>query len=485
MIGSLLHWWNGLLAPWSALFITGEWIIRIVMLLVVPFRRSPDAARGWLLLVFFEPVLGLTLYLIIGRPTPPRWRAVRFRQLPAALAPTIERLRRSATVLRPDMGPALAPIIALAERLGTIPITGGNQAEILTDYLATIERLVAEIDAATHHVHLLFYIFADDDVGGRVIEALQRASGRGVQCRVLIDSVGSKPWRRTVLHRLVAAGVQAHAVLPVGPLRRRAGRIDLRNHRKIAVMDGRVGYTGSLNIVNPDFKPGLTYEELMVRVTGPVTLALQFLFAGDWYVETGELLDDVAIFPAPVAEGAVAAQALPSGPLYPHANNQWLITALVHSACTRVVITTPYFVPDAPLLQAVQTAVLRGAEVHLVVPGQDDQLLVTLAQKSYYGELLDAGVRIHRYQPRFLHAKHVTIDDQVSWIGSSNMDVRSFVLNEEVVLLFYDRQLTAQLVREQQRYFRDSHPLTADQWRRRPRRTRIVQNLARLLSPLL
>ena len=274
-------------------------------------------------------------------------------------------------------------------------------------------------------------------------------------------------------------------MLPVGLLRRRAGRIDLRNHRKIAVIDGRIGYTGSLNIVDPDFKPGLTYEELMVRVTGPIALALQFLFAGDWYVETGELLDHPAVFPEPMVAGTVAAQALPSGPLYARANNQWLVTALVHSARQRVVITTPYFVPDAPLLQALQTAVLRGAEVHLIVPGQNDQLLVTLAQKSYYGELLDAGVQIHRYQPRFLHAKHVTIDDRMAWIGSSNMDVRSFVLNEEVVLLFYDSGVAAQVARQQERYFRESHSLTPQQWRARPRRTRILQNLARLMSPLL
>jgi cardiolipin synthase len=484
MIDPAVHW------PMAAgdmgqLFLIGEWIIRLLMMVVVPMRRTPDAARGWLLLIFFEPVLGLIVYLVIGRPTPPRWRAARFRQLPAALAPTIERLRASPNVSHPDLGPAQAPIIALAERLGTMPILSGNTAEVMAEYEDIITRLIADIDSARNHVHLLFYIFADDPTGSRIIEAVARATQRGVRCRVLIDTVGSKPWRRTVIHRLRQAGAEAHAVLPVGLLRRRAGRIDLRNHRKIALIDGRVGYTGSLNLVDPDFKPGLTYEELMVRATGPIVLALQFLFVADWYVETAELLTDAGTYPDPATTGTIAAQALPSGPLYARANNQWLITALVHSARRRVVITTPYFVPDAPLMQALQTAVLRGADVHLIVPGQDDQVLVTLAQKSYYDELLAAGVRIHRYQPRFLHAKHVTIDDGLAWIGSSNMDVRSFVLNEEVVLLFYDAAVVAQLVRLQERYVRDSRELTTEQWRHRPFGTRVVQNLARLMSPLL
>lgn len=479
--------WNGSGFPhaWVELFFIGEWLIRLGMLIVVPFRRTPEAAKGWLLLVFFEPLLGLALYLVIGRPRQPAWRATRFAGLPRALGPTVERLRSYPSVFHPDLGEGLAPTVALTEGLASIPILGGNRVEVLASYAAIIDRLIADIDGAAHHVHLLFYIFADDATASRVIEALSRAAARGVRCRVLVDAIGSKAWIPRLLPRLRAMGVDARAVLPVGLFRRGAGRLDLRNHRKIAVIDGRAAYTGSLNLVAPDFKHGLTYEELMVRITGPAVLALQYVFLADWYVEAGELLDDPAIMPDPEICGDVAVQALPSGPLYPRANAAWLIVALAHAARRRLVITTPYFIPDESLLLALKTAALRGVEVDLVVPAQDDQVLVCLAQKSYYGELLQAGVRIYRYRPRFLHAKHVTVDESISWVGSSNMDVRSFTLNEEVVVLLFGSAVNQALRTEQARYFRESEFLVPAAWEARPLATKVVQNLARLLSPLL
>jgi len=470
---------------WVELFFVGEWLIRLGMLIVVPFRRTPEAAKGWLLLVFFEPLLGLALYLAIGRPRPPAWRAARFAELPAALRPTVDRLRAHPNVFHPDLGHGLAQTVALSEGLSSIPILGGNQVEVLSDYGGIVDRLVGDIDGALDHVHLLFYIFADDATASRVIEALRRAVKRGVRCRVLVDAMGSKSWTPRLLPHLRALGVEVKAVLPVGLFRRKAGRMDLRNHRKVAVVDGRIGYTGSLNLVAPDFKPGLTYEELMVRIMGPAVLALQYVFLADWFVETGELLDGPGIMPDPDVAGSVAIQALPSGPLYPRANTRWLIVSLAHAARRRLVITTPYLIPDEPLILALKTAVLRGVEVHLVVPAQDDQLLVCLAQKSYYGELLEAGIRIHRYRSRFLHAKHVTVDETISWVGSSNMDVRSFVLNEEIVVLMFGAQVSASLQREQERYFAESESLSAELWEARPLATKVVQNLARLMSPLL
>ncbi len=227
-----------------------------------------------------------------------------------------------------------------------------------------------------------------------------------------------------------------------------------------------------LNIVDSTFKPGLTYEELMVRVTGPVVLELQAVFVADWFLETGELIGDAETIPEPVITGDMAAQVLPSSPAFPHENTQRLIVALIHAARKRVVITTPYFIPDAALLQALSTAVLRGVDVRLVVPAQDDQILVCLAQKSYYAELLSSGVRICRYGKRFLHAKHATIDGEVAWIGSSNMDIRSFVLNAEVTLLAYDDRVCALLQAEQERYFRDGEWLDATTWSMRRSRAR-------------
>jgi cardiolipin synthase len=223
----------------------------------------------------------------------------------------------------------------------------------------------------------------------------------------------------------------------------------------------------------------------MVRVTGPVVLELQYVFAADWFLETNEVLDGEAEFPCPAIAGAVPAQALASGPAFPMQNNQRLFVALVHGARKRVDLTTPYFIPDEPLLQAMQTAALRGVEVHLVVSAKADQLIVSLAQKSYYEELLEAGVHIHRYHANFLHAKHLSVDDAVALIGTSNLDIRSFALNAELMLLIYDPGVVARLAAEQQRYHANSCLLTLATWEQRPFSAKVVQNLARLLSPLL
>jgi len=470
---------------WLNVFIAAEWVARLAMVVIVPFRRSPEAAKGWLLLIFFEPVAGILLYLLIGRPSLPDWRVERSGEFLKLAQPTYKRLIADPNIFHPDVGGDMAHCVRLAENLGRLPILGGNDADILADYDGTIDRLVADIDVAADHVHLLYYIFGDDATSSRVVDALARAVERGVVCRVLADSLGSRPAFSRLIPRLLEQGILAEETLRVGFFRRKTGRIDLRNHRKIAVIDGDIAYTGSQNLIESTFKPGLDYEELNVRLVGPIALQLQAVFAEDWYLETGEFLGDARYFPDPRIEGRIAAQALPSGPGYPRENNQRLIVSLVHAANRRVVITMPYLVPDDALLQALQTAVLRGVEVILVVPKQMDQILVCLAQRSYYEDLLSYGVRICWYGKSFLHAKHVSIDDEIAWIGSSNLDIRSFALNAEIVVLLYDRGVCARLAVEQARYMRDGEFLDAATWAKRPLHRKVSENLARLLGPLL
>jgi cardiolipin synthase len=382
------------------------------------------------------------------------------------------------------VGAELNKAVTLTEKLGELPILGGNAVEVLADYDAFVDRLVDDIAAASDHVHLLFYIIGDDATTARVVEALGNAVERGVVCRVLADSLGSRPDFDRLRPTLEAAGILAEETMRVG-LFRRAGRLDLRNHRKIAVIDGSIAYTGSQNLVDSTFIPGLTYEELNVRLTGPVALELQAVFAEDWYLETGEFLGDPRYTPDPEIAGDVAVQTLPSGPGYQRENNQRLIVSLIHAANRRIWIVMPYLIPDDALLQALQTAALRGVDVTLIVPLQINQYLVALGQRSYYDELMDAGVRICRYGTRFLHAKCVTIDDAIAWIGSSNLDIRSFALNAEVVVLLYDARVAAAVMAEQSRYIRDGKPLELETWRRRPLAIKVAENLARLLSPLL
>lgn len=469
---------------WAWIYFISEWVIRLIMLVVVPFRRTPAAAKGWLLLIMFEPWVGLLIYLLIGRARLQRRQRERLAKVPQVMAKVTNRLANHPHIFHPELGPTLSQAVTLAENLGQSPILGGNAAELLVDYDGTIARLIADIDQAQQHVHLLYYIFADDSATAPVLEALSRAVRRGVRCRVLADAIGSFKGLRTLRPKLKAIDVEVHAMLPISLLPWKKSRLDLRNHRKIAVVDGRIGYTGSQNMIAADFKEGLAYEEVMVRVTGPVVLELQYIFASDWFLETDEVLDSETEFPDPQIAGSVPAQALPSGPAFPTQNNQRLFVALIHGARNRVVLTTPYFIPDEPLLQAMQTAVLRGVDVHLFVSEKGDQRLVLLAQESYYEELLEAGVQIHIYRKDFLHAKHLSVDDTVAVIGTSNLDIRSFALNAEVMLMLYDSGLAAQLAAEQERYYGYSRLLTLASWKQRSFSKKVAQNLARLLSPL-
>jgi len=463
------------------LYVLSEWAIRFVMLVYVPQRRSPAAARTWLLLIFLLPWPGFLLYAIIGRIKLPAWRLARQREVTGMILAWQER-----HPLPAPASPHPGPIPALVRALGDFRVLDGNTVELLPDYDASIRRLVEAIDGAQHSVHLLYYIFADDDRGGQVVQALLRARARGAECRVLVDAVGSRKFALpALLARLRASGIPAREVLPAGMFRRNAARFDLRNHRKVAVIDNRIAFTGSQNLVNPEFVPGYPNEELVVRVTGPVVIQLQAVFLQDWFFETGELPADPDAIEMPVPTGTSRAQVLPSGPGYERENAQELLVHLFHRAQRSIVLTTPYFVPDEPFLQALRTAVRRGVEVRLVVANPVDKWVMGLAQRSYFDGLLAAGVRIHLYRPHFLHAKHVTIDDDLAIVGSVNMDIRSFALNAEVALLVYDPAVVSEMRAVQERYFTDSTELTADAWAQRPWWLRVAQNTARLGDSLL
>ncbi len=367
-----------------------------------------------------------------------------------------------------------------------MPILGGNDVALIARTEDFIDQLIDDIDAARHHVHLLFYIFADDGTGRRVAEALVRASKRGVKCRVLADAVGSRPMFKRLALQMAEQGIEVRQALPVGLFRRRMARVDLRNHRKLAVIDGCTGYTGSQNLVDAGYgRKDLAWYDLMVRLTGPILLELQSMFVSDWYFETEEILEGGEYFLDPPLKGEIAVQTLPSGPTYPTENYQRIVVAALYAAERRVTITSPYFVPDAAFLQAMQTAVLRGVEVELVVPRRCDQILVGAAGRSYFDELLDMGVKLYLYDKGLLHAKTMCVDESIAFIGSSNFDIRSFALNFEINLLFYGPEVAAQLHDQQRRYMADAFLLSAERWAERPAMKKLFQNVARLLSPLL
>lgn len=455
-----------------------EWLVRIGALAVLPWRRSPAAVRSWLLLIFFLPIPGIVLFMLIGRPRFPRWRRDRFARLKPLAADMARRLLAEASA---PLGPVEQEIADLTIRLGSLPAIGGNAIELIDEYDAVIDRLVADIGQARVHVRILAYIFADDAVGLRVIDALAGAVRRGVPVHVIFDPVGSRAWARGTMRRLTEAGVAVRAALPFR-LRGRTRR-DMRNHRKLYLIDGAIGYAGSQNIVARDFREGVINRELVTRATGPIVAEMEAVFLGDWFLETEELLETMPRIAPPT--GSAIAQLLPSGADYPLAGFETLLVWQVHQARRRAIIVTPYLIPDEDLIGAMRTAALRGVEIDLVVSKVVDQRLVNLAQSSYYRELMQNGVRIFRYRDELLHAKNVSIDGRLGIAGSSNVDIRSFRLNEEVSLLLFDRASIARLEAVQHDYLARSERLDPAAWTRRGRLRRAAEAIARLVSPLL
>jgi cardiolipin synthase len=462
---------SGLATP----YLISEWIIRIAMLFFVPSRRTPQAAQAWLLLIFFLPIPGLILYAAIGRPRFPDWRTARFH----ALAPFFDRV--SAGLREAGAVPDRDAASVLAAHLGSLPPTQGNRIELLPDYDESIDRLIADIDAARASVRILTYIFADDPVGTRMIDALCRAAARGVACHVLIDAFGSHRWSRRVLRKLEKGGVVARKALPFRLVHRRT-RNDMRNHRKLAVIDGHVAYAGSQNIVGKEFRPGIVNRELVARLSGPIVAEMDAVIVGDWYLETEAMLEPAAV---PPPDGDALLQLLPSGADYPLEGFETLLVWQLHKAERRVVVVTPYLVPDEDVLGAMRTAVARGVAVDLIVSKIADQKLVSLAQRSYFESLLKAGVSIYRFRKFLLHAKNVSIDDSLAIIGSSNVDLRSFQLNDEVSLLLHDGESIRRLQAIQHGYIEESDCLSLKQWQARPRTQKVLESLARMVGPLL
>ena len=457
-----------------------DWLIRLAALWWIPSRTTPAAARSWLLLVGFVPLLGLPLYLLLGHPWLSRERVAR----QARASDVIREEQRPLSALRwtPRDG-AAAEMAPLIERQGAFMPTHGNAVTLLDDYDASLRALLDDIGAATRQVHLLYYLMFDDPVGEAVTSALCAAAARGVTCRVLLDAVGAKRGLRAYRARLRAAGVEVHDMLPGGLRWRRSGRMDLRNHRKVAVIDNRIGYVGSQNLAEATFVAGHPNRELVARVQGPVVSHLEGVFASDWYIETGERLGvrpDLSVQPQDVAT-----QLLPSGPAYPFENARDTVNALIHLARHKVVLTTPYFVPDDATLSALRIAALSGVDVQLVLSATNNQTLTAWAQQSYYAELLACGVKIALYRPHFLHAKHLSVDDGMALVGSINLDIRSFALNAEVGLLCYSRDVVARMRAIEDDYLAHAEHLDAAAWARRPAWRRSREGIARLADALL
>ena len=477
---------------WVLVFLTLiDIAIRITAIIVIPRNRRPTAAMAWLLAVFFIPYIGVILFLIIGNPRLPRARRRKQDQINAYINDTSDQLHFG--TLRPDAPDWFPPIVAMNQKLGALPISGDNGAHLISDYQQSLDEMADAIRSAEEYVHVEFYILQSDAATDNFFRALEEVSARHVEVRVLLDHWANrwKPRYRKTIKRLKAMGADWQLMLPMQPLKGRMQRPDLRNHRKLLVVDGRVAFLGSQNITDSTYnlpkniKRGLHWVDLMVRVDGPIVLSVNAIFLSDWYSETDEVLSEIDITHAEPGSGDLDCQIVPSGPGYEVENNLRLFLGLLYAAREKIIIVSPYFVPDEALLLAVSSACDRGVCVELFVSEEGDQAMVYHAQRSYYEALLRAGVRIWMYQrPYILHTKTLTIDDEVAVIGSSNMDMRSFGLNLEISMLVRGEEFVAEMREVEDQYRSLSRELTLEEWLQQPLRSTVLDNLARLTSAL-
>lgn len=450
-----------------------------------------SSSLAWIFLILGLPGLGIALYLLVGEVRLGRATLRRHAEIERRIRPRLAAARGPSP---PASLPAdFEPLARLGARVGGMGVRDGNVPSLISDSDLSIDALVADIDRATSHCHLLTYIYLVDTNGRKVAEALLRAVRRGVVCRLLVDDRGSKLFLRSALRReLEAAGVEVAAALPVSLWRRGLARLDVRNHRKLVVIDGCIAYTGSQNIADAAFllKPRFApWVDLTVRLEGPVVRDLQALFIEDWYVSRPqaqrERLEELLEIDPPTLDGGVPVQVLGSNPNGHYEALEQLVQATLHTARKQVVLTTPYYVPDEGTNSALRTAASRGLRTALVVPARNDSPLVALASRSFYDELLEAGVEIYEYTGGLLHAKTMRVDDELSLVMTANMDRRSFEINFELSLLVYDRGFAGELGEVQKSYMAASERIERQSWERRPWTDRVLENAAGLVGPLL
>lgn len=451
--------------------------------LVLLRRKDPPTAFAWILVLIFLPFVGVILFWFFGRNRvrrPIRRKASSDLELRDRVAEMTPSLKEAMIEVHLESQPAVQRgVMRLAARMRDFKVLGGNRVEILVGAPDTYAAILQSIATAKHHVHLEYYIVRADAQGALFLQAMAEAAKRGVTVRFLYDAFGSRGLSRARLKALRQAGVHCRPFFPLDPIRR-AWRLHLRNHRKIVVVDGEVGFMGGINIAE-EFLP---WRDVSLKLLGPAVAELQTTFLEDWYFATGQdVVEPEQFSEQTFAEGAVV-QILDSGPDAPTEPIHRLYFAAIASAQTRVYITTPYFVPDRAILVALQTAALRGVEVRLMLPRDSNHRVTFYAGRSFYEELLESGVSIHEYRG-MVHTKTMIIDGRFATVGSANLDVRSFRLNFETIAVLYESESVGRMERIFLEDLGHTDVVDLEEWRTRRLSTRIKEGASRLCSPLL
>ncbi len=459
---------------------------------VLRHPREPTAMLAWIYAIIFMPLVGPFFYWMIGsqrtyRKISKRRKRVARLQTRAREARNYETPSADGPTWRDDLPADLAAVEEMGRRLTLMPATPGNRVDACEEANATYAALEAALRSAQHHIHLQYYIWNGDETGRHFFDVIAERARQGVECRVLLDSVGCFALPRRLLEPLRQSGVHVAFFLPLGRTTRRWA-FHLRNHRKIAVIDGRIGFTGSQNI-GDEYRGRLKHLspwfDTHLRIEGPATLGLQQTFAEDWLFATRESLPDDPYFKIPPRAGDSVVQILPTGPERGVSPLQQILFAAVSSAEKSIKLVTPYFVPDRSMQSALLYARVRGVQVRLILPTRTDVPLTLHAARSFYPPLIDAGVEIFEFGGGVLHSKVMTVDDRWCVVGSANMDVRGFRLNFEITAMMFDTPLAQALGASIERRCGESRQVTAREVWNRPAWREIFEGAARLFTPFV
>ncbi len=448
---------------------------------IISENRNPVKSLAWVTVLLLLPVVGIILYLFFGRSIKTRMISRRNRRRLKRHHQTLS-VKSSIQALSPES----VGSIRLSRSLTSTAFYPGNHVDIFTDGKTKFDRLEADLRAARRYINIQYYIFADDATGRRISDILKERAREGVTVRVIYDHVGSLSTSRRFFREMEEAGIEVHPFFKVTfpPF---GTRINWRNHRKICIIDGTVGYIGGMNVADRYIDGGKKFtmwRDNHARIEGPAVASLQYSFAIDWSFMGQELITDP--LPRPVSfDDGVGVQLLSSGPTAQWPNIAFQFIRVIAAAKHRVYLYTPYFLPTEALLKALQTAALAGVDVRVLMPRRSDSMMLNEASRSYVSECLRSGIKFYLYTAGMMHAKTLIVDDEYVSVGSTNFDFRSFEHNFEANIQIYSREVNAHMAE----IFRDDLTscvrILPSQWNRRPLHKKAIQSILRLLSPIL
>ena len=470
---------------WLDLMVLAFGALALMSVPSVLVQRSgrPMAALAWILALIALPPIGLFLWWALGRSHLKRQR----RKRQAAASTIAVKLQSVASDICAPATAARESLLPMRQlpaeyQLAVFPTSCGNRVDLLVDAREAYPAMLEAIEAAEHHIHLLFYIWNDDATGRRFLEVLERKAKQGVEVRLMCDAIGAPQIGGKLTRPLLQAGGEVARFLP--PSLSGSPTINFRNHRKILVVDGQVGFTGGVNV--GDEYAG-AWHDLAIRIRGPAVDQLQEVFADDWYFAHGQDLADPKYFGKHQGKtlGSATCELVASGPDSLHEQMQDVLFMAINEARERVFIVSPYFIPNPPILAALRSALFRGIDVRIMMPGRSDVRIARWASRSFYPLLLEVGVRLFEYRAGMLHAKAVLFDRELSLVGSANINNRSFRLNFEASMLVGDTKLNESLAALFEKDCASSEEILLDNVVNRPWRMQVIDSAAHLLSPIL